>query len=305
MAEQIRLEYGGGASRLDAWLASQVETLSRSRIQVLLADGAITSNGNPITSKTKLPQGAEIIITLPDPAPAEPVPEDIPLDILFEDESIIVVNKPAGMVVHPAPGHDNQTLVNALLYHCRDLKGVGGVARPGIVHRLDMDTTGILVIAKDENSLNNLAGQFQSRTTEKTYLALVHGIPQMLSGRIESTIGRHPTDRKRMTVNPPHGGKEAITNWKIEKALSQTTLLKVKIETGRTHQILVHLSHNKMPIVGDQVYGKGTLDKKIPDCPTRQMLHAAVFTFNHPKTGKRMTVTAPMPEDFEELLSRA
>lgn len=305
MGETIRLLFDGSEGRLDAWLAAHVEALSRSRIQALMANGAITAQGAPLSSKSKLADGAEIEIALPDPAPAEPVPEDIPLDILYEDDSVIVVNKPAGMVVHPAPGHDSETLVNALLFHCDNLKGVGGVARPGIVHRLDMDTTGILVVAKDEASLNNLAAQFQSHTTEKTYFALVHGAPGPLSGKIEGAIGRHPTDRKKMAFDPPRGGKPAVTHWSIEKKLTQTTLLRVRIETGRTHQIRVHLSHVGLPIVGDQLYGKRQLDAKIPDCPPRQMLHAAEFSFDHPATGKRMTFSAPLPKDFKELLARA
>lgn len=305
MSEQIQLLYDGEGGRLDAWLASRVEKLSRSRLQALMAEGAIASNGIPLTAKTKLRQGDPIIIELPDPTPAEPIPEDIPLDILYEDASIIVINKPAGMVVHPAPGHESETLVNALLYHCEDLKGVGGVARPGIVHRLDMDTTGILVVAKDEEALNALSNQFQTRTTEKTYFALVHGHPAAISGTIDGKIGRHPTDRKKMAFNPPKGGKDAITHWKVEKHLEGTTLLRVKIETGRTHQIRVHLSYNKMPIVGDQVYGNRQLDRKITNCPTRQMLHAAEFSFDHPKTGKRMTLNAPLPSDFQELIDHA
>lgn len=305
MGEQIQLQYDGEPGRLDAWLASRIEKLSRSRIQALMSDGAVVSNDIPLTAKSKLHQGDLILVNLPDPAPAEPIPEDIPLDILYEDDSIVVINKPAGMVVHPAPGHESETLVNALLYHCNDLKGVGGVARPGIVHRLDMDTTGILVVAKDEESLNALSNQFQSRTTEKTYYALVHGHPSAIAGTINGQIGRHPTDRKKMTFNPPKGGKDALTHWKVEKRLTNTTLLRVKIETGRTHQIRVHLSHDKMPIVGDQVYGNRQLDRKIRDCPTRQMLHAAEFSFDHPKTGKRITFKAPLPKDFQELLNHA
>lgn len=305
MGEQLQLEYDGQGGRLDAWLAANIESISRSRLQALMSEGAITANGIALTTKSKLSQGDKILVNLPDPTPAEPIPEDIPLDILYEDDSIIVINKAAGMVVHPAPGHENETLVNALLYHCTDLKGVGGVARPGIVHRLDMDTTGILVVAKDEESLNNLSNQFQTRTTEKTYLALVHGQVAAISGTIDGKIGRHPTDRKKMAFNPPKGGKDALTHWKVEKRFDKTTLLRVKIETGRTHQIRVHLSHNKMPIVGDQIYGNRQLDHKIKNCPTRQMLHAAEFSFNHPKTGKRMTLNAPLPSDFQELITNA
>lgn len=307
MGEVLRLTYDAeGPARLDAWLASRCEDLSRSRIQALLDAGAITSGDVALGPRDRLAPGAEIVIALPDPAPAEPVPQDIPLDILYEDECVIVVNKPAGMVVHPAPGHGDSTFVNALLFHCGDeLAGVGGVARPGIVHRLDMDTTGILVAAKDERSLNSLAAQFQAHTTEKRYAALVHGVIQRESGRIETTIGRHPTDRLRMAANPPRGGKSAVTRWKVARRLSRTTLLDVLIETGRTHQIRVHMAYARMPIVGDPLYGNRSLDAAIKDCPPRQMLHAAHFAFDHPVTGRRMSFDAPLPDDFERILANA
>ena len=296
----------GGPERFDAWLASRCESLSRSRIQSLMDTGAVTAAGETLGPRSRPAPGAEIVIRLPPPAPPAPLPQDIPLDILFEDDCVIAVNKPAGMVVHPAPGHADSTFVNALLHHCGDsLKGVGGVARPGIVHRLDMDTTGVLVAAKDEASLNSLAAQFQAHTTEKTYLALVHGVVARQSGRIDAPIGRHPTNRHRMAANPPSGGKAAVSLWRVERRLKRTTLLEVRIETGRTHQIRVHLSSQGMPIVGDRTYGSLSLDRLIPDCPPRQMLHAMRFSFDHPLTGRRITLEAPLPQDFERTLANA
>ncbi len=308
MAETVSLVYDGdpAARRLDAWLAARLESISRSRVQALMDSGAVTCRGEPLAPRSRLEPGAEIAVALPDPVPAEPVPQDIPLDILYEDDFVIVVNKPAGMVVHPAPGHPDSTFVNALLFHCGGgLKGVGGVARPGIVHRLDMDTTGIIVAAKDEASLNSLAAQFQAHSTEKTYLAIVHGDIARASGSVSAPIGRHPADRKRMCANPPSGGKEAFTRWRTLRRLGRTTLLEVGILTGRTHQIRVHLSYSGMPIVGDPVYGNRGLDATIPGCPRRQMLHAARFSFDHPKTGRRMVFEAPPPEDFRRLAGHA
>lgn len=307
MGETIRIvfEPDDSAPRLDAWLASRLDGLSRSRIQSLLDSGRITSGGAALAPRSRLTPGAEIEVSLPDPEPAEPVPQSIPLDVLYEDEFVIAVNKPAGMVVHPAPGHSDMTFVNALLHHCGDLRGIGGVMRPGIVHRLDMDTTGVLVAAKDEATLNCLASQFKSHTTEKVYAALVHGIVARESGRIDAPVGRHPTDRRRMVANPMRGGKDAVSFWKVSRRLRHTTLLEVRIETGRTHQIRVHLANAGMPIVGDQTYGRRQLDSLLPDCPKRQMLHAARFSFDHPATGRRMTVEAPMPEDFRRLLEYA
>lgn len=304
--ETITLVTDGSGARLDAWLAAKcAPALSRSRIKALLEEGNVLAGGAVPQPKAKLPQGVTVEIRIPPPAKAEPDAQDIPMDVLYEDGSVIVINKPPGMVVHPAPGHGAGTLVNALLFHCGDLKGVGGVERPGIVHRLDMDTSGILVAAKDEQSLNSLMEQFRSRTTEKRYAALVHGKPSSLSGTVSSLIGRHPRDRKKMAVDPPGGGKEAITHWKVDRFLGKTTLLGVKIDTGRTHQIRVHLSHLGMPIVGDQTYGKPQLDKMIENCPSRQMLHAAEFSFIHPVSGKRMHFEAPLPADFMEVLKHA
>ncbi len=305
MPQTLELTYDGADGRFDSWLAAHVEDLSRTRIQALLDAGAVTADGRPLSAKSKPPAGSVIEIVLPDPEPAEPEPEDIPLNILYEDTSVIAINKPAGLVVHPAPGHSDGTLVNALLFHCRDLAGVGGVARPGIVHRLDMDTTGVLVVAKTEKALNDLAAQFQSHTTSKRYLALVHGRPARRSGTIRGAIGRHPRDRKKMCFDPPAGGKDAVTHWSVLRQFDALALLDVRIETGRTHQIRVHLAHEGMPIVGDPLYGSAQLDRRIPNCPRRQMLHAAEFTFRHPVTGQTITLSAELPADFKELLDHA
>ena len=293
----------GDGARLDAWLAARCPELSRSRIQALIGEGCVTVDGAPAAAKARPRAGQRILVAVPPPLPADPEPEDIPLDVVYEDADIILVNKPAGLVVHPAPGHYTGTLVNALLFHCADLRGIGGTARPGIVHRLDKDTTGLLVVAKHEQALANLAAQFQNGRTRKVYLALVHGVPPRESGTIRTTIGRHPTDRKRMAADPPRG-KPAVTHYQIEKRLGPATLLRVRIETGRTHQIRVHLSHIGLPIVGDPVYGNRALDRKIPDCPTRQMLHAAEFSFDHPRDGRPLSFAAPPPADMAALLAR-
>ena len=292
----------GDGTRLDAWLAARcAPELSRSRIQGLIRDGNVTVDGEPASAKAHLEAGKHILIVLPPPLPAEPEPEDIPINVIYEDGDIIVVNKPAGLVVHPAPGHPTGTLVNALLFHCADLGSIGGTLRPGIVHRLDKDTTGLLVVAKHEQALRSLADQFQTGRTCKVYMALVHGSPQRESGTVSTTIGRHPTDRKRMAADPPRG-KPAVSHYKIEERLGPVTLLRVRIETGRTHQIRVHMSHIGLPIVGDPVYGNRVLDRAIRDCPVRQMLHAAEFSFDHPRDGRRLSFSAPLPQDMESLL---
>ena len=292
----------GDGTRLDAWLAARcAPELSRSHIQSLIRDGHVTVDGEPASAKAHLEAGKRILIVLPPPLPADPEPENIPLDVVYEDGDIIVINKPAGLVVHPAPGHPTGTLVNALLFHCADLGSIGGTLRPGIVHRLDKDTTGLLVVAKHEQALNNLAAQFQTGRTCKVYLALVHGSPQRESGMVSTTIGRHPTDRKRMAADPPRG-KPAVSHYHVEERLGPVTLLRVRIETGRTHQIRVHMSHIGLPIVGDPVYGNRALDRAIPNCPPRQMLHAAEFSFDHPRDGRRMSFSASPPADMAALL---
>jgi 23S rRNA pseudouridine1911/1915/1917 synthase len=252
----------------------------------------------------KVADGDEITVVIPPPVPAEPEPEDIPLAVVFEDEDMIVIDKPPGMVVHPAPGHFGGTLVNALLHHCPDLAGIGGVARPGIVHRLDQDTSGLIVVAKSQRAMEGLAKAFASHeSVEKTYLAIVHGRPRLDSGRIENLIGRHPVDRKRMAI-VERNGKTAITNWKVLPKAGHAargnpvSVVECMIETGRTHQIRVHMASIGCPVIGDRTYGKSALDKRLNPVPTRQMLHAWKLSLWHPAGGGRMSFTAPVPADM-------
>ena len=284
--------------RLDAWIAAQEPALSRARWQTLISEGDVTVNEVVVKRNYKLTEGDTVAWTIPEPKSVETLPEDIPLEILFEDAHIIVVNKPAGLVVHPAAGNEDGTLVNALLFHCSDLQGIGGEVRPGIVHRLDKDTSGTIVVAKTQAALNEISRQFKDRETEKEYAAIVAGVPEPPYGRVETLIGRHRVDRKRMSVDV-RDGRDAITNYEVEEAFLLASRLRVKIETGRTHQIRVHMQHIKHPVIGDKVYGrtrKGCLTAG------RQMLHAEKLTITHPDTQERMTFTAPLPADMNTLL---
>jgi len=287
----------GAEGRLDAWLASQVAELSRSRIQALIKEGRVTCGGVAIKSNGKPKPGQVLEIAVPALVSAEPVPENIPLDILYEDGDCLVINKPAGLVVHPAPGHASGTLVNALLYHCKDLGGVGGVERPGIVHRLDKDTSGLMVVAKNDAALAGFVRLFQTGGITKEYLTLVHGVPPKESGTVSTLIGRHPAQRKMMAV-VARNGKQAVTHYTVEQRLGDITLVRCRIETGRTHQIRVHMQSLGCPVVGDAVYGRTAADNRLPHKPERQMLHATHLSFAHPVTGAAMDFTAPLPEDF-------
>lgn len=289
--------------RLDVWLAGKLKALSRSRLQRLIEAGRVTVDGHSAFARDKTVLGQRVVVTIPPAVPAIPRPEALPLDVIFEDGDILVLNKPAGIVVHPAPGHAAGTLVNALLHHCGDLAGIGGVERPGIVHRLDRETSGLLVVAKHDAAHQALAAQFQQGRVRKIYLALVHGVPGQKAGRIETTIGRHPTDRKRMAANPPRG-KHAVSHYETVATRGGLTLLRVRIETGRTHQIRVHLAHLGLPIAGDPVYGSRARDLRVAECPARQMLHAAELEFDHPADGRRLRFTAPPPADMAGLLVR-
>ena len=299
------LWYNTSMQRLDKRILELHPDFSRSRIESLVKSGHVTVNGVAASKAgMKVADGDEIAVVIPPPVPAEPEPEDIPLAVVFEDEDMIVIDKPPGMVVHPAPGHFGGTLVNALLHHCPDLAGIGGVARPGIVHRLDQDTSGLIVVAKSQRAMEGLAKAFASHeSVEKTYLAIVHGRPRLDSGRIENLIGRHPVDRKRMAI-VERNGKTAITNWKVLPKAGDAargnpvSVVECMIETGRTHQIRVHMASIGCPVIGDRTYGKSALDKRLNPVPTRQMLHAWKLSLWHPAGGGRISFTAPVPADM-------
>lgn len=288
--------------RLDRLVMERNPELTRSRIEGLVKAGFVKVNGAPATKAgMKVSEADEVEVSIPPPVPAIPEPEDIPLDVVFEDEDIVVVNKPPDMVVHPAPGHFGGTLVNALLHHCPGLSGIGGVARPGIVHRLDQDTSGLIVVAKTEPAMLALAKAFAShKNVGKTYLAACHGRPRLESGRIENLIGRHPVDRKRMAI-VERNGKTAVTNWRVVGSVdlgSPVSTIECRIETGRTHQIRVHMASLGCPVIGDATYGKSALDRRLSPPPARQMLHAWRLELWHPTKGVKMSFVAPVPEDM-------
>ena len=301
MAEQIQdyqVSAADAGHRLDAFLA-QRSGLSRARIQRLIADEHVLLGGHPAKPSAPVGAGQQVRLIVP---PAEPLrlrPEAIPLDILFEDEDLLVVNKPAGLVVHPGAGHTTGTLVHALLAHCQRLPGIGGVERPGIVHRLDRDTSGVMVVAKTDTAHQSLSAQFKARVVRKRYLALAHGQLARDSGTIEAAIGRRERDRKRMGVRR-EGGREARTGYRVLRRLPEMTLVALRLETGRTHQIRVHLAHIGHPVVGDRVYG-GRSERRARagvEPAERQMLHAWRLGFRHPRTGAWLEFAAPPPADF-------
>ena len=287
------------AERLDAFLAARLPDLSRSRVQALIREQFILVNGKPAKPRDPVKPGQSITIALPEAVPAEAAPQDIPLDILFEDDDLLVLNKASGMVVHPAPGNPDGTLVNALLHHCKGrLSGIGGVERPGIVHRLDKDTSGCLVVAKSDPAHQSLVTQFAERSTmEKLYLAVTTGIPKPEKDTIFTHIGRHPVNRQKMAVVNPPGGKPAITDYEILKtdAATLTALVLCHLHTGRTHQIRVHMHHKGAPLLGDPIYGKPVRNPALPD---RLMLHAWRLSFDHPITGMRHAFESPVPPEF-------
>jgi 23S rRNA pseudouridine1911/1915/1917 synthase len=278
--------------RLDRFLADELPHFSRSRLQVLIREGHVTLNERPARPRETLRTGDMIRLVEPPPEKIATEPENIPLDILFEDDDLLVINKPAGMVVHPGAGNTSRTLVNALLAHCRTLSGIGGKERPGIVHRLDKETSGCLVVAKNDAAHHSLSRQFAERTVEKLYLALVAGTLQKAHGVIDAGIGRHPKHRQRMAVNKERG-RSARTDYRVVKSRDGITLVECVLHSGRTHQIRVHLHHLGYPVLGDKVYGR----QRTPEFP-RQMLHAWKLGFNHPRDGKRLTFEAPVPADF-------
>jgi 23S rRNA pseudouridine1911/1915/1917 synthase len=296
--------------RLDAWLARRLPALSRSRLRALIEDGHVRLDGQRPRPSTRLRPGQSVRVDVPAPAPAAPQPEDIPIVVVHEDAHLVVVNKPAGLVVHPGAGTSRGTLVNALLRHVHDLSGVGGVLRPGIVHRLDRGTSGLLVVAKDDETHRSLARQFAGRTVEKEYLALVLANPARESGEVAAPIGRDPVHRQRMSVRAPRG-REARTSWRVEERFDGAALLRVRIHTGRTHQVRVHLAAIGHPVAGDAVYGgkralpsrRGAAREAFASLD-RPALHAARLSFTHPATGERLTFEAPLPPDIESVLAR-
>ncbi|HEX5773420.1 MAG TPA: RluA family pseudouridine synthase [Geomobilimonas sp.] len=297
-------------ARLDQVVARLTGGLTRAAVQRLIEAGMVTVDGSPQKPSVKLRGGERIVVTIPPPVPATPAPEAIPLTILYEDRDLVVVDKPAGMVVHPGAGTSGGTLVNALLAHCLDLSGVGGELRPGIVHRIDKDTSGVIVVAKHDASHQSLAHQFKEHTIKRIYLALVFGSPKTDKGRIESVIGRHPTDRKKMSGKARHG-KHAVTHWQVLGRYSGVTLLKLRLETGRTHQIRVHLSEAGHPLLGDDTYGGGGRLAGIRDMQLRtlirdmgrQALHAKTLGFLHPTSGEYLEFDTDLPEDMARIVT--
>jgi len=301
-AGKFTVEQSQPGVRLDKFLGKKLPAASRSALQRLIAKGHVRVNGQPAKS-THHPRAGEIIeIHWPEALPAKAQPEKIPLDILFEDKTLLVVNKAAGLVVHPAAGHEEHTLVNALLHHCQgSLSGIGGVVRPGIVHRLDKETSGCLVVAKNDETHLALSEQFASREVKKIYHALVCGEPARESGEIHAAIARHPTHRKRMAVRDDSSGRAAHTSYKILERLYAATLMEAQIHTGRTHQVRVHFQFIGHPLVGDDTYGarqNARLKELTNYAAPRVMLHAKELSFIHPRRKKLMTFEAPLPEDF-------
>jgi 23S rRNA pseudouridine1911/1915/1917 synthase len=295
--------------RLDQFLSGTNLNLSRSQAKNLIEKHLIFLNQKPSKPSAHVKTGDIVSGSLPEPVPLSLKPEPLPLTILYEDPSIIVIDKPSGMVVHPAYGNSSGTLVNALLYHCKDLSGINGVLRPGIVHRLDKDTSGVMVVAKEDGAFHHLVKQFKNRTVEKLYLAIVYGKFDQKEGLIDSAIGRHPSERKRMSIRAKRG-RAAITRWERTEEFDNCTFLEIFPKTGRTHQIRVHLSSIGHPLLGDPLYGRkgrpGAIhDPVLKECVkrmNRQALHAHRLKFDHPRTGERVEFVSPVPQDMEEVL---
>ena len=289
-----------GGERIDKYLSEQLEDMTRSHIQKLIKENMVRVNGMTVKSNFKLSASDQIEVEIPELKEPDILPENIPLDILYEDQDILVVNKPKGMVVHPAPGHYTGTLVNAIMYHCKDnLSGINGVMRPGIVHRIDMDTTGSLLICKNDRAHQALAEQLKEHSITRKYHAIVHGRLKEDEGTIDKPIGRHPIDRKKMSVHCTNG-REAVTHYRVLKRFQQFTYIECQLETGRTHQIRVHMSSTGHPILGDQVYGPAKCPYKLQG----QTLHAKVLGITHPTTGEYMEFDAPLPDYFQGLLEK-
>ena len=289
----------GKHKRLDAFLAENVEGVSRAAAAKLIESGAVLVNGKAAAKSCKLTGAETVEVSLPEPEPIDAVPQDIPLDVVYEDADVIVVNKPSGLVVHPAPGHPDGTLVNALLYHCAgSLSGIGGALRPGIVHRIDRDTSGLIIAAKNDAAHQSLAAQLKDHTLARTYECIVVGNLRDDSGTVDAPIARDPRDRKRMAV--VSGGREAVTHWEVIARYPGYTHVRCRLETGRTHQIRVHMAYLGHPILGDTVYGA---KKPVPGL-TGQCLHAVGLRFAHPRTGETVELTCPLPDEFTAMLRK-
>ena len=296
----LRLTADRDGERLDQFLSRSVEGLTRSAAQRLIEEGAVTCNGKAVKKNARTAVGDAVDLTLPDPEPVDVLPQDIPLDVVYEDADVIVVNKPVGMVVHPAPGHPDGTLVNALLYHCKNsLSGINGELRPGIVHRIDRDTSGLIIAAKNDKAHLALAEQLQDHSLARVYEAVAVGSFREDSGTVDAPIGRHPVDRKKMAVEP-RNGRPAVTHWRVLARYSGCTHVECRLETGRTHQIRVHLASIGHPLLGDTVYGS----KKPYPGLAGQCLHARRLIFRHPRTGERVELECPLPDWFQGVLDK-
>ncbi len=304
----VRLEPAHAGWRLDRALAAAVPTLSRERLKSLIRSGAVEAEGKAVRDPATKVRGEEALrLAVPEPTPAHNEAQDIPLTIVFEDEHLLVVDKPAGLVVHPAAGNFDGTLVNALLHHCAgQLSGIGGVARPGIVHRIDKDTSGLLVVAKTDVAHEGLAKQFAAHSIDRRYLALVNGSPRASEGTVDAPLARSATNRKKIAIVEGQRGKRAVTHWKRLQNLKDAALLECRLETGRTHQVRVHLASLGHPLLGDPVYGRSgkTHGKLLNELQFhRQALHAAELGFTHPVTRRRLSFSSPMPTDMQELFN--
>ena len=298
--KEFSIDRNTEGQRIDRYLSDELEDRSRSYIQKIMKEGYVKVNQKPVKSNYRLSFGDSVEVTLPEAKEPDIVPENIPLDILYEDQDIIMINKPKQMVVHPAPGHYSGTLVNALMYHCGDeLSGINGCMRPGIVHRIDMDTTGSLVVCKNDKAHQSLSEQLKVHSIRRIYVAIVHGNIKEDSGTVNAPIGRHPTDRKKMSTHCKNG-RDAVTHYKVLERFKNATYVECRLETGRTHQIRVHMTSIGHPLLGDEVYGSG----KNPYHLQGQTLHAMILGFVHPSTGEYMEFTAPLPEYFVKLLER-
>lgn len=296
--ETVTAEAEDAGTRADVFLAAKLG-VSRSNMQKLLEDGRVKRGEKIIKANYKVRAGEMFVVDIPEPVPIEAVPENIPLDVIYEDDDVVVLNKARGMVVHPAPGNYTGTLVNALLYHCSNLSGINSAIRPGIVHRLDKDTSGIMIVAKNDAAHISLSQQIQSKTAVRTYLAVVRGNIKTDSGTIETQIARDKTDRKKMAV-VKEGGRDAITDYEVLERFGKYTLVRCKLRTGRTHQIRVHMEYLGYPLVGDPKYSP----MKTPFGIKGQALHSHTLEFTHPRTGERMKFEAPLPEDMHKIITR-